>query len=336
MRAVSTLMWLLAFLVLYSGYYFLHSAVTYLTENLLQLSLLPFIGLFLISVNLKVSVISAPITAALLVLSVKLALSKVKLLLRLTSYQPSIAASQHAPSVTAISQRGFVAGCILKDLRVLLREPRRLANILIFFILPVLIFGYQILARQPASGSKGFAALAIGIGIVALIGAFGGSSVENLFFMEREQAKALYLMPISRKELVLTKSLALTLISIAVSPVAAILIYYISYDLILTIAAAILAVLACFSFALLDASIIVGGLPRTTSAWSEASLSKGRLFFLRLMVMFLAIAFSMGIPFILALLRVPYYPYVSVAVLSLTSLAIAGAAYLGFVREEPL
>ncbi len=335
LRALSTALWLIIFLAFYSSYYLVHSLAPHLQSLTRYLPFIPFIGLLAAPIDLRASLISGSITVALLAGAGLLAISKVKVLLRLAPTPPLPTTRTLTPlAKVALTIRTPMISFVYKDLRLLVREPRRLANILLFFVLPIIIFGYQMFSHKPTSPD--IFGLALAVGISAMAGALGGLSVENLFFVEKEQARVLYFTPVSRRELSFAKALACSILSSIMAPVIFAIFYLMSADLLLSLAAVLLMIVVCFSFALLESSIIVEGLPRAPSSWSEYSLPKGKMLVVRIAVMLYAIFISMGMPFAFAFFSVPLAWYASMAVIAALSLAVALPVHMGYAKKKPL
>ncbi len=335
LRVLSTALWLIIFLAFYGSYHFVHSLAPHLQSFIKYLPFIPFIGLLAAPMDLRAFLISGSMTVVLLAGAGLLAISKVKVLLRLTP-APSLPAARTPapPAKIALTIRTPITSFVHKDLHLLVREPRRLANILLFFILPIVIFGYQVFSHKPSSVD--IFGLALAVGLSAMAGALGGLSVENLFFVEKEQAKVLYFTPMSRREVSLAKALACSILSLVMAPVIFAILYLMSADASLSLAAVFLMMVVCFSFALLESSIIVEGLPRTPSSWSEFSLPKGKMLVVRIAIMLYAIVISMGTPFVFIFFSMPLAQYASMAAIAALSLAVALPVHMGYAKKKPL
>lgn len=222
------------------------------------LALAPFLGILLFHRFPLFSSASLAFSAFLAFLAVKASFRRFR---KITS---SIVTASYQPRVARLRIRSKALAYVAKDLRLLFREPRRLASVLYMLILPLMFL------FNPSKGMEFFVAVFIS----CIVGVFASSAVTTVFYVEGEGAPLLYTLPVTRRWLAFVKAVAILPFSL-IGGLAVYAAVYVSgsdfclalYALVLELAVSLVSV---FAFSLL----VVMMLPEAPSQWSEASLSK--------------------------------------------------------------
>jgi len=156
--------------------------------------------------------------------------------------------------------RGKIVAMIIKDMKLLSREPRRLATVFFFTLLPILwIIPYHIHNHVYESFLTVFAGVMVGV--------MCSLSVETVYYVEDSGARVLYYLPLRRRDISLSKSITCLCITVVPSTIlialfAGRIFFYV----------ALLAVLLNAGYTLVNSAITMRMLPRNPSGWNEYSL----------------------------------------------------------------
>jgi hypothetical protein len=170
-----------------------------------------------------------------------------------------------------------VLGLSIKDLKLLVRSPQRLATFIVYpviFILPILISFLQLQGKP--LGALSLTLRTVVTAIIPSMGALLGVLSEQFYYIEGEGARDLYRLPLAKRELALSKALSSFL---ALLPGGLILFAIVSYFWGIPQGLMILVLLETNVAASLtiSSSSIVSSLPREPSAWSERSIGAKRM-----------------------------------------------------------
>ncbi len=301
LRLISAVAWLLVFILFYAG----SSLVRYITpviggEIPDWMAMIPFIGLTLVYKNILGGIISATTSIVIIYLSYRIASLKLRELLMLEyKIQPTRApkALEKEVKTIKVKPRGMLEGFVLKDIRLISREPRRLANILYLLVIPILMFlpGYF---SNPPGKVPSFVLTTIG----AMLGLFSGTTVSTLFFIEGSGAHVLYTLPISRRKLAIVKTVETCFLTLPGAAIVFALSLYLSTDILISTVGAIFVLIASFSTGIALSALVVRQLPEAPSDWTEGSISRARygvavmFYYILLMVATFLILFSVENP----------------------------------------
>jgi len=302
LRGLATLAWLIVFVAFYSA----GQLISYVSEvmSLAELSVaayIPFIGMLFIKNNPQGAFFSAVLSVALLGISYRFAVSRLGVLTGrvqaglLKVRAPILAKPRGIKERYAeISVESSIKGFISKDIKLLLREPRRLASILYFVVFPFIAFLPELTTRNPSLTSGIW--LAIFLGVCGLAGGIIGLTSETLYYIEGEGAKVLYYLPITRRKLALAKAGSIFPIATIAAFTLAILVSVALGDVYLGLSIFILIVSSAFSTALICSSLTVKYLPEVPSAWTEATISRAFQLVVKLAVILALIAMAFILP----------------------------------------
>ena len=174
-----------------------------------------------------------------------------------------------------------IFGLSIKDMKLLIRNPQRLAIFIaypVIFLMPFLVAFFQLQGKplDLVSLPQGGVILQVVTTVVPALGTLLGVLSEHLFYIEGEGARDLYRLPVTRRNLALSKALSAFLGLLPMGLIACAVVSYV---------AGILQGLT--SFALLEVNIVaslaissfstVSSLPKEASAWSERSIGTGRM-----------------------------------------------------------
>ncbi len=266
MRAASVAGWVLTLLLFFLTYYSYTIALT-VTEGLAPFLaswgyLIPFVGLAFADAALK-AVASLTITLALLVPSVRAAVTRVSAILR--GVETSATLTTGGGSAEAVV-RGKLASLVIKDLKLLSREPRLFANAVMMTALPILM---MIVLGITGSGS-GLVSGETSPAIAAVLGIFSSLATDTFYFVESSGARALYYLPITRAEIAISKALATMTITLpAVGAATAAISAYSGTPPHLITASIGLAAATAAGFILINSAIMVSWVPKEPSEWGE-------------------------------------------------------------------
>ena len=222
------------------------------------LALAPFLGILLLHRFPLASSVSLVFSVFLAFLAIRASFRRFR---KVTS---SIVTASYQPSVARLRVRSKALAYVVKDLRLLFREPRRLASVLYMLILPLTFL------FNPSKGMEFF----IAVFISCIVGVFASSAVTTVFYVEGEGAPLLYTLPLTRRWLAFVKIAAILPFSLIGGLAVYVTVYLSSGDFCLALYALVLelavSLVSAFAFSLLVAMM----LPDAPSQWSEASLSK--------------------------------------------------------------
>ena len=266
MRAASAAGWVLTLLLFFLTYYSYTVALS-VTEGLAPFLsrwgyLIPFAGAAFADTPAKAAV-SAAVTAALLAPSLKGAVSRVSAILAGAEHAPRASGGGGSPDLVI---RGKLVSLAVKDLKLLSREPRLLANAVMMTALPVLM---MVALSMTRSGS-GLVSSETSPAIAAVLGVFSSLATDTLYFVESSGAKALYYLPITRAEIAVSKALATMAVTLpTVGAAAAAISAYSGTPAHLVIANLGLAAAAAAGFTLINSGIMASWVPKEPSEWGE-------------------------------------------------------------------
>ena len=242
------------------------------------LALLPFFGCLMIEAKPLLSLASLALSLAITALTVKLMVQRFDRVLAPLSVPTS------APSWAGLSVRGPVPGYVVKDLRLLAREPRRLASVIY-----VLIFPLFLLSGGGREGGVFAATLA-----PCVIGSLVPLSLSTLYYVEGSAAPFLYTLPLTRRRLALIKVLSASPIAVLASLESAAIAYLSTGAPFLGLYAATLGLVTALLSLVTLSSLTSMMLPDAPSEWSEASISRLKYALAYILVFALAVVPYLG------------------------------------------
>ena len=296
MRAASAAGWVLTLLLFFLTYYSYTIALT-VTEGLAPFLarwgyLIPFVGLAFADGPLKAAA-SLTVTLALLLPSLRAAVSRVSAILRGAEATSTLTAGGGSAEAVV---RGKLAALVIKDLKLLTREPRLFANAVMMTALPILM---MVILSMRGSGS-GLVSATTSPAIASVLGVFSSLAVDTLYFVESSGARALYYLPITRAEVAASKALATMAITApAVGVAAAAVSAYSGAPPGLVLANVGLAIAAGTGFTLINSAIMASWVPREPSEWGEQLFIRDLSSRIRFIVLRLGVA-AAGLAIILA------------------------------------
>ena len=230
------------------------------------------------------------------------------------------------------------------DIKALARHPRFLAS-------TIYILGFPILMPLFIGFTTRMIISEIIPSFTMAMGAFSGVLVTNLFVIEGDGAKLLYLLPITRKDVVLNKSVN-TLFLSGVASIGLVIFISIITELGLPylILTAFIYMMSAFSSSLFISIAYIDHIPDKPSPWTQYTFSglDINIKIMGLMMIYTILAGGIAIPQLLkifvdngfirlkipSILIHPLFPYAS-AIAILTILTLIGYA-LAFRRDTPL
>ena len=341
LRALSTIGWLATFAFFYSWNYIIgYIARSINTEVVLWASLIPFIGmLFSFKSNIAL-LISTIETVIILVIALRWASLRLKIVMGLIELAPIASVRVSAREEVEVKTLKFKVKpvplqLIIKDLMLLGREPRRLANILYFIIIPFFMLLPSLIMKS-GPDSDFFAGGVITILSILMLSTLPGAAVDILYYVEGKAAEALYYMPISRRNLALYKAIAVVPFSTLSSLTLGIMLAYIYRSALLGILIFLMTLISSPLMALFFSSITVRMLPESPSAWSEASISRGALAIIKIIV-------TIGIfssAIIASIILIPLLGELALLVILLTYLVVTSVlgllVYFNIPKNKPV
>ena len=330
-RFISAIAWLLVFVLLYSGSSLLRFITPMIGEELSGwIALIPFIGLLAAHRNILEGLFSTIVSLMIIYCSYKIALSKLKKLLTLepkvSAIIPKAGFKVEKPAAKlSIKSRGFLVGFMVKDFKLLGREPRRLANVLYMLILPIMIFLPTLISKNPGEAPS-FLLVMPSI----IFGFFSGTIVSLLFYIESSGARVLYMLPLTRRKLALVKAAEAYLLALPGAAIILALNLYLAVEISQAIANMLFVVLASLTTSIAISSLTVWHLPEAPSDWTEASMSR----FYRGMIYLAYYALLMVVTFVI-LFSIKYlllaFVYTSIAYI-----AISMTLFLLCAKKKPI
>ncbi len=180
--------------------------------------------------------------------------------------------SQPPPSAGWAVRAGS-AQRIIKDLRLLARNPRILASTVYTAAIPILIVAPTALAVGGWVDPTWLRVLTPAVPAAALfLGGIGGLGVTNLFVVEGEGARLLYVLPLTKAELAREKAALMALLNVPAAAALAAACAALG-DPASAAAAGASYELAAAGSALLNAGFAAGRLPEQPSTWSQQTFS---------------------------------------------------------------
>jgi len=300
LRYVTAIAWALTFLIVYLMFS-ITSHITTLIKSSTHLGMLELVGPYIPFVGPLFSYLVSP---QLLTLSVIESLAIVvatyfvgrgrlaSVILHGAEYRVPTKVVK-AP-VTSVKPKPYLLGIVRKDLKVLLREPRRLGSMIVMMVFP-LVIGFTMFSKEPILSS----AL-----ITSFVGAFSGLSVEYLYYAEGSGAQLLYLLPIRKRDVAISKSLATSVITSPISLAIATTFSLLKVGNVVTsLALGTSAAALSLGYSLINSALIINSVPKEPSYWNELTFRRSlssRL--VRTLVAIVGVGASVAIPLILMLM----------------------------------
>lgn len=266
MRAASVAGWVLTLLLFFLTYYSYSVALT-MTESLAPFLatwgyLIPFVGLAFADTVLK-ALISLALTLGLLLPTTRAAVSRISAILRGAETAPALTSGHGSPEAVV---RGKLTALIVKDLKLLSREPRLLANAIMMTALPVLMM----VVFSITGKDSGLVSSTTSPAIAALLGVFSSLATDTLYFVESSGAIALHYLPVTRAEIATSKALSSLIITLpAVSAVTVAISAYSGTPPHIILANTSLAAGMAAGFALINSAIMASWVPKEPTEWGE-------------------------------------------------------------------
>jgi len=282
LRFFSTIMWLAAFFSLYFLNQIFKMFFLPLTKSTGIVAYIPIFGILVAYAHPLKSLVSLTLSTLLLFISYKFAISRISLLFSLTPFKLPTVPFLEFERKDEIKIRGGFLGLILKDVKLLSREPRRLANLLY----PVILVFIWIVFRPTSLGWGGMLPQFL-LAFANLAGFMVGTITDVLYFIEGEYARIYYFLPLSKKKIALSK----TGIPIILSFLTGISIFVAVFMAIGSVEIAVQAfLLSTFSgvfLSIMCSAFTIRNLPETPSAWTEAIEGRTTIVLLKIILMFL-------------------------------------------------
>ncbi len=225
--------------------------------------------------------------------------------------KPTKVITPKAPLV--VSPKPPLLTMIRKDLKLLSREPRRLAGVIILIIFPLVMTVMGGFTKTPILSATL---------VTCFVGAFSGLGVENLYYVEGEGALVLYTLPIRKRDVVLSKSLATSSIT-APMAFAISLIYSLikTVNPLISLVFAIVAAILSISYALINSSLMASLIPKEPSYWNDMTFRRSLgLRIVRSALALIGIGVSVAIPLVIMLLGLGGNVAIIIEVLAIYSL----------------
>ena len=186
-----------------------------------------------------------------------------------------------------ISPRGLIGSMLVKDFRLLSREPRRLASMIWALILPSLMLLVPVVTEAGGHGFVGGLHLLLAV----MAGSTGGYASSYSYYADGTGARFLYRLPVARRHLALSKAVLIWLLSLpsgaALGTISAFLFgpksaLFVSFSYLASLVGS----------SLLASSLLAAFLPHEPASWSEQTFGRERLmivFLLTFLPMILAL-----------------------------------------------
>ena len=230
--------------------------------------------------------------------------------------------------------RGPISPMLMKDLKLIFRNPRMLATTFYYVLIWPLIILFPIISGAREGGPLLEEALPA---IALFIGSASGYAVEYMYVLEGEGAKILYLLPISKGRLVEYKAFAITMLSLPLAVTIAMTASWL-WNPLIGLSAGVSYLLALTGSAIINSIILANQLPQEPSSWTMHTFSKGILLLVVLgeIVLSAILAGFAALPFLLNALgfKGPLALLPSPKVIAPLEAAILLASALGFNRRS--
>jgi len=340
LRALATIAWLVVLLGFYSAGYIVEYLAEILPLEYSHLySLIPFIGPLFYQYNVIGSVIAAVATIGLATSAYLFAVDRLGVLTGQSP--PAIAAPRvikRRPKVKVVRTarveiRSSLLGFISKDLRILAREPRRLANLLYFVAFPLIILVPTLTRVEAFETDFG---VALFLGMCGLVGGTIGLVSDVMYYIEGEGAKVLYYLPITRRKLALIKTAAVAPLILVASTLIAAITAVVSGSISLSALILILVISLALSTSLISSSVTVHFLPEYPSSWTEATVSKAVQTVVKIVLIILVSVISFASPFIVLATLGERALYLAPLIESVVLIVVALAVFIVLAEKKPL
>lgn len=282
LRFFSTIMWLATFFSLYFLNQIFKMFFLPLASSTGIVAYIPIFGILVAYAHPLKSLVSLTLSMLLLFISYKFAISRISLLFSLTPFKLPTIPFLELEREAEIKIRGGFLGLILKDIKLLSREPRRLANLLY----PVILVFIWIVFRPTSLGRGGMLPQFL-LAFANLAGFMVGTITDVLYFIEGEYARIYYFLPLSKKKIALSK----TGIPIILSFLTGISIFTITFkatgSIEIAVQAFLLSTFSGVSLSIMCSAFTIRNLPETPSAWTEAMEGRTTIILLKIILTFL-------------------------------------------------
>ena len=339
MRAASTALWLASFILMYLFYSLMPKIIEAMAGTAPALEsfgwAIPFVGpLFSVADPVKLA-LSVCETLAIVVATYRFASAKVRTILVGGEY--AVAAAPTLVRPAGLRVMGALKAMVWKDVKLLSREPRRLASLLYLAIFPIIIVFVNGGPHSSGSFGQAFSYLA-----AYMVGGLSGMGVDNLFFVEGSAAPLLYALPVDRRFIALSKALATSSITLPIAVAVGAIATYLSGGPSAAAFGAAVAGMLNLGTSLLNSYINVKMVPQEPSEWNPMTfgITAGRRAFRGIVKVLMSVACGI-VPMVIAL-ALPLALHLSGATLHLIMLAYpaailaAGAAAVARLKGKTL
>ncbi len=336
MRAVSTAFWLASFLLTYMFY----TATPRIIEAFAGMAptferlgwAIPFIGpLFSIADPARLA-LSVAETSALVAATYRFAVLKVRSVLVGGEY--TVAAVATAVKPVGLRVMGAFKAMVWKDIKLLGRDPRRLASMLYLAAIPIMLL-FSGGSLSSGAGRLGWALYYL---VAYMAGGLSGLGVDNLFLVEGSAAPLLYSLPLDRRFIALSKAITTSIVTLPIAAGVSVAVAYIIGNPASRALCVLIACMLNLGVSLLLSSINVRGIPKEPSEWNSLTLSAtaGR----KVIKILIGVACG-AIPMVLTLVLLPALsgkPYLEYPLILAypTAILAAGIALVASLRGETL
>ena len=306
MRVLSTFGWLAVFLIWIlvqrlMNIGFIRDVLGGTLEKNRWIALIPYFGPLLWYRYPLISTISFILSVLLMGATVRIALKSFR---KIIFPQPTISVETH---VSEIKVRPIAYSYLLKDLRLLSREPRRLATILYNLILPFLLF------LNPFQRNSLFMITLSS----CITGVIVSSTIPKIYYVEGSSAPFLYVLPLTRRKLAAIKTIPLIPFSIVASIILGVGTFIFTQNIWFSLYALILETAVSLTLAYSLSNIMALMLPETPSQWTEATISNIEISLITLALTAVTVAVA------LAVIAITGNPYITVIASATPSIIIA-------------
>ena len=174
-----------------------------------------------------------------------------------------------------VNSHRAILGSSIKDVKLLVRNPQRLATFIVYpilFLVPLLVSFFQ--PQGTPAYVTSFILRIVAVVIPSLGTLLGGLS-EQFFYAEGEGARDLYRLPLTKRGLVLSKTLSSFLALLPAGLVACVATSYL-WGISQGVIVLVLLEINIASSLMINSASVVSSLPKESSDWSERSIGPGR------------------------------------------------------------
>ncbi|ADM27681.1 hypothetical protein Igag_0864 [Ignisphaera aggregans DSM 17230] len=271
-RALSTSLWIVTAIAFSSIYYlFYNMLITIRAIESIAYSwgyLLPIVGI-LYSNTVERTIVSLIITVTIVLISIGIAIQNMNRLI----YSEPIKAIHRKPAIERfeLGIKPILIAAIVKDLKLIGREPRLLSAALITILIPLVMVIPSAISRVFEIGEIPFEGSIILSSILSIaIGFMGSMGIDHFYFSEGRGSVLLYYLPISRRMVMLSKALASSAIASPLTALITGIITFLITDSILSATAfGLTAMIITIAFSIIHSIITIRALPKEPCEWSE-------------------------------------------------------------------